>query len=344
MKWRVLLAAACLTAGLAAQPAPLPQWEDGQFKKLTDDGWIAGATLLGEEIPAENPETKPSAPADLGVAQPTEEETAGDNEVSPEIPEALWATYFNKRPDTYLFDPQNLLAGSEANDRLAFLRDHAADSAIDLYTYVFRGDQVVPGEVREEELAERFFNTGKPAVILMYYLGAPQRSRLYLSPSIADSIPVTERQRALESSVQQAFRRVDFSGQFEAFLVQMSIRTYWMERMLKGEEKPSARAVTPATARHGAKPADSRDRLQKIMTRVAPFRLPLAGAGALLLLVGIWRISAKFRNGLLLPEIEVEPRLGGSHAAGVGAVIRFASRTVSPSAQRDAVPDYLRRM
>jgi hypothetical protein len=43
------------------------------------------------------------------------------------------------------------------------------------------------------------------------------------------------------------------------------------------------------------------------------------------------------------PDFEVEPRLGGAHAAGVGAVISFASASVPPASQRDQVPDYLRR-
>jgi hypothetical protein len=43
------------------------------------------------------------------------------------------------------------------------------------------------------------------------------------------------------------------------------------------------------------------------------------------------------------PEFEVEPRLGGAHAAGVGAVISFASAAVTPASQRDQMPDYLRR-
>jgi hypothetical protein len=51
------------------------------------------------------------------------------------------------------------------------------------------------------------------------------------------------------------------------------------------------------------------------------------------------KIRARYR----FPEFDVEPRLGGAHAAGVGAVISFASAAVPPASQRDQVPDYLRR-
>jgi hypothetical protein len=64
--------------------------------------------------------------------------------------------------------------------------------------------------------------------------------------------------------------------------------------------------------------------------------------GAIVLVMGFnrWlRLSARYR----FPDFEVEPRLGGAHAAGVGAVISFASAAVPPASQRDQVPDYLRR-
>jgi hypothetical protein len=65
--------------------------------------------------------------------------------------------------------------------------------------------------------------------------------------------------------------------------------------------------------------------------------------GLLLSALGLnhWlRRRARYR----FPEFEVEPRLGGAHAAGVGAVISFASASLPPASQRDQTPDYLRRV
>lgn len=67
-----------------------------------------------------------------------------------------------------------------------------------------------------------------------------------------------------------------------------------------------------------------------------------AGFGGTLVLCSAlmwWRRRARFR----FPEFEVEPRLGGSHAAGIGAVISFGSAAIPPAMQREQLPDYMRR-
>jgi hypothetical protein len=204
------------------------------------------------------------------------------------------------------------------------------------------GDQEIPSEVREEEMIERFFSEGRPAVVVYYYLGAPQRSVVYLSPSITESVSAAEQHRALESSVMQAFEKIRPAEQIEKFLVQMSIRIYWMERMLAGDSTVGAAvpAVRTVAVSKDAAPSAKLIWLQELAREFA-FPAALAAGGVLAVFAfGFWRrISARYR----FPDFEVEPRLGGAHAAGVGAVISFASAAVPPASQRDQVPDYLRR-
>src|SRR5690606_30151052 len=80
----------------------------------------------------------------------------------------------------------------------------------------------------------------RPAAVVYYYLGAPQRSVMYLSPSLTDAVSVAEQRRALQSSVMQAFSSAEPAGQLEAFSVQMSIRLYWMERMMASQTEVAA--------------------------------------------------------------------------------------------------------
>lgn len=328
-----------LTAtALAYVEPPLPTWEGDERKLLEASGWVPGAILLtGDPVPDEAVET--SAPP-LEVEQPLPEEIADDLAQSSEVPEKFLPAYFAERPKTFLIDPQNLLSPTDFRDRLSFLNYHSSDSSIDLFVYLIGGEQEIPSEVREEEMIERFFSEGRPAAIVYYYLGAPQRSVVYLSPSITDSISAAEQHRALESSVMQAFERVKPAEQIEKFLVQMSIRIYWMERMLAGE--PTLSDALPVVISK-SKPADKPSKFLWIQELVEKSAVSVAAGVAGLLLIFGGKIWLRRRGRYRFPDFEVEPRLGAAHAAGVGAVISFASASVPPASQRDQVPDYLRR-
>lgn len=341
MRFLSVVATAVFAANAHALVEPmLPVWDIKERAELEAAGWVPGAILLTDSpVPDEPPQ---AAAEPLQIEQPKPEEIAGDLKPSTDIAEKFLPAYFAERPKTFLIDPQNLLSPADYRDRLSFLNYHAGDSSIDLFVYVMGGDQEIPSEVREEEMIERFFSEGRPAVVVYYYLGAPQRSVVYLSPSITESVSAAEQHRALESSVMQAFEKIRPAEQIEKFLVQMSIRIYWMERMLAGDSTVGAAvpAVRTVAVSKDAAPSAKLIWLQELAREFA-FPAALAAGGVLAVFAfGFWRrISARYR----FPDFEVEPRLGGAHAAGVGAVISFASAAVPPASQRDQVPDYLRR-
>ena len=328
-------------AGAPDGPA-LPIWNGNKERaEMEARGWTAGAILLTDDpVPGESP--RPTA-GPLEVESPLPEEIAEDLKPFSEVAEKFLPAYFAERPATFLVDPQALLTASEHQERLNFLDYHASDSSIDLVVYLFGGSQEIPSAVRHEEIAERLFSAGRPAVVVYYYFGAPQRSVVYLSPSLKGSVSSVEQHRALESSVMQALERTNPTEQFEKFLVQLSIRIYWMERVLASESTAAVPpTVMPATA--GEKRAAAKSaKLLWLQEQASRFAIPAAMVlVALLTASGLdhWlRQRARYR----FPEFEVEPRLGGNHAAGIGAVISFASAAVPPASQRDQVPDYLRR-
>ena len=328
---------------MAMDEPKLPAWTGNEKKELEAAGWVAGGLLLTNDPVPDDP--KPEVAVELKVEQPTAEEISQDSARSPEIPEKFLPAYFAERPKTFLVDPQGLLSPAVYRDRLSFLNYNASDSSIDLFVYVIGGDQEIPSEVREEEMIERFFSEGRPAVVVYYYLGAPHRSVVYLSPSITDAVSAAEQRRALASSVMQAFEKTNPSDQIEAFLVQMSIRIYQMERML-GVARVSGdplllpdKAVAAAAGKELAKSA----KLEWARGIAMKFAMPAGVALASLLAAFAVNFLLKRRARYHFPDFDVEPRLGGAHAAGVGAVISFASAAVPPASQRDQVPDYLRR-
>ncbi len=321
------------------EPA-LPIWDATERAELEASGWVAGSILLTNDL---IPDEAQDLAEPLKLELPNPEEIMDDLSQMNEVAEKFLPAYFAERPETFLVDPQRLLSASDYRDRLEFLNYHASDSSIDLFVYVLGGDQEIPSEVREEEMIERFFAEGRPAAIVYYYLGAPQRSVVYLSPSITDSISAPEQRRALDSSVMQAFEKTHASEQFTRFLVQMSIRIYWMERELAGESASADESPESALL-----PVVEEKMRREKFPWLREFAIRLVTPA--LILLGVFLAGFGLRHWIRLrsryrfPDFEVEPRLGGAHAAGVGAIISFASATVPPASQRDQVPDYLRRV
>lgn len=328
-------------AANAQVETPLPAWETGDRAKMAEEGWMAGWLLPEFESVPDESEVEP-LPA--GIENPTPDELAEAPESETEVAEKFLDEYFESKPAGQLVDPQELLSTEERKDLEAFLALHSSDSTIDLFVYVFGEHQMIPGDVRDEEMVERLFSAGKPAAVIYFYVGAPQRSAMHLSPSLTDSVSAAEQRRALESSVMRAFGKEIPSDQLEAFLQQMSIRIYWMGRMANGtaagtmESIPEGEDVLLSSEKEPVveEKLELPPWMKEFGVRVA------AGLVSLLSLVGLvmwWRARARYR----FPEFEVEPRLGGSHAAGIGAVISFGSPAVPPALQRKQVPDYLRR-
>jgi len=348
MKRWLLTGLTIVFAGIALAniEPPLPTWDGDERTRLEAEGWVAGGLLLAVDPPVTENSPPAIAAPELDVEQPTAEEVAETSLPGSVIPEKFLPLYFGERPQEFLVDPQGLLSEADYRNRLEFLKNHAADSSIDLFVYVFGGEQDIPSDVRAEEMIERFFSSGRPAAMVYYYLGAPQRSVMYLSPSLTEGVPTAEQRRALQSSVMMAFEKLDLVGQLEAFSVQMSIRIYWMERMLGGEviaeDLPEMSHATPVAEAAPMKKTRGQW-LEEILRFLDPLLLPV-GLTCLSVVIAFsasWWLNRRKRYRF--PEFEVEPRLGGNHGAGIGAVISFASATLPPASQRDQVPDYLRR-
>lgn len=256
------------------------------------------------------------------------------------IPERFLEAYFGSRPSRFLVDPQGLLGAKDTRDRENFLAYHAGDSAVDLFVFLFEGHQTIPSEARHKEWVERHFAEGKPAVVVFYHLGAPEKSDIAVSPRLAEAVSVVEQRRALVSAVEEAAEKADALAQFEAFCVQLSIRIYWMERAagLVADEPvvPVLRSAKTTSAETKESPV-----LAGARRWAERYGVPCGIFGSALVIAAGALFLARRQRRFQFPMFEVSPRLGGDHAAGIGAVISFGSTAESPSSQRNDVPDSL---
>jgi len=267
---------------------------------------------------------------------PGQAQESGEGSLVP-VPERFESAYFKERPKQFLVDPQQLIHPSDAKEHLEFLNYHSSDAAIDLYVYVFAGQQQIGDAIQIESVVGRIFAAGKPAVVVHYFMGQPERSALYFCPALAEVVSLSEQGRALETAVEQAAHDGSPAKQLEKFMVQMSIRIYWMERMLQvgatTESEPQALEVAPLHAKTGE--AEALSRKDQMIALVKPYCVPAASALGVLVLAWLVRLRIKQRAQYRFPDLGVEERLGGEHAAGIGAVISFASAASPPAEQRD---------
>jgi hypothetical protein len=324
MKYLVLVI--CMLGFHGAMAVPL--WDGTDRKKMIAEGWLAGQDLLDFT-------TIPEYEIMVHV-EPTAEEAALDLVAVEYVPEAHIDAYFAGKPDKFLVDPQGLMPRKEWDNLGRFLQLHAEDSEIDLHVYVFGEYQSIPTDVRVQEVPERLFSGVKPAILVFYHLGAPARALVYLSPNMTDVVSIAEQRRAAESALVKATQEMGMYEQMEEFLVQISVRAYWMERMLAGtasetmDKKPASEVKVAEIKGAGKKGW----RLPLCLRDVKAYGI--AGVAGLLILVFgfVWLRS---RRRYTFPEVPVEARLGGEHAAGVGAIMSFTTSKHSLSEQRDQI-------
>ena len=253
------------------------------------------------------------------------------------VPERFESAYFKEKPKQFLVDPQQLIHPADAKEHLEFLKYHSSDSAIDLYIYVFAGQQTIDGVAQAENAIGRIFAAGKPAVVVYYFMGQPERAALYFCPALAEVVSLSEQSRALETAVERANHDGSPAKQLEKFMIQMSIRIYWMERMLQtgavADSEPQVLEVAPLHAK--AAEVGELSKKDQILAMVKPYGMAAAGVLGVLILGWLVRIRIKQRAQYRFKDLGVEKRLGGKHAAGVGAVISFASAALPPGSQKD---------
>lgn len=310
---------------------PLPRWSDADAARL-----LQGENLISDALFRPISEEELAAPVMDGLSLPEYMADLLDPGDPTEIAAEDLVKYFDQKPKSFLTDPQKLLSRQEYRDRLSFLKYHASDSKVGFYVYVFDTQQIIPPNIRAEEIFQRCFADAGPTVLLFYFMGAPERSMIHLSPELMTAVGRAETARARQSAVNQASVKSQAVDQLDGFCVQMSIRIYWMEKALE------AGVIAPAEPELQAQAPPVHEKYAEILQRwwsewKVPFCITIAvlGVGGLF---GHWRRS---RRKYRLPAFPVAERLGGKHAAGVGAVISFAHANRPAAAQREQLPEDL---
>ncbi len=314
----------------------LPQWSQGERKKLENGDLVPGASLL-----VESEEARPLLdPSDAGAGELTQQPRFELPSSPQEIPAKYLAKYFQSSSTSYLVDPQRLLTMQETQDREGFLNFHAKASDIDIRLYLFDTQQVIPASHSLERLVAERYTESPLTCVVFSFMGDPSRTMLAFGGKGAEQVTLLEQRRILDHARIKSLKPSDGSAQIEAFVVQLSIHLYWLEKSFKGAELKAVSALTSQL------PSSNSGRtLSAVGFYVSHkplllyFLVGVSGAFiAAAALVWMWVLWRKNRT-YQFPVVELPRRLGADYGAGVGAVLGFKDSVGSPSNQRDQVPD-----
>lgn len=301
---------------------------------------------LAAETGAEEPEAPAADEREAGEESDDDGWTAGGD-----VPGEFLERYFARRPSSYLVDPQDLLTEPERKEREDFLRYHSGDSQIDLFVLLFDRGQRLPGDIRVEELGERFFGDEKPSLLVLYFLGEPGQAVLEFSPDLRDRVNSHQGRRLLENAARRAAEVSSPVSQLDKFCVQVSIQLFMIEQSIglgdrELAENPARGDVSDDIGGSGREVPDDERSPGAEFAKAADeawnsWGLPAAVFAGALVSGWLARLIIGRRRRYRFPEFEVSPRLGCDHAAGVGAHISFGTATRSPSEQKSAPADSL---
>ncbi len=318
---------------------PLPAWSTEEKAKAERNELEPNFSLLDEFNLADDAQIYIPDEAEAALQDAAAAEVVISRDLSPE----LIAKYFDTRPDAFMKDPQGFLTQQEFLDRVAFLDYHAADSKIPIYLLVFDGEQIVPEGKDAETVLSQHFSAEENAVLIYYFLNEPTRSQIAVSKNLKTFVTETERIKIAQSCMDEAIARTDTISQLERFSVELSIRLFWLEKRMNGTSENEESSKTPVVAQNPVVSAAPVSLMKKseqmtLMLESPELRNSLI---ALLTLLTAGVVAYTVRRKKLqaatfeLPEIEVKPRLGAAHAAGIGAVISFSNHAIPPSQQKE---------
>jgi len=328
----------------------LPSWSNEDRARLSRGELIVGADILVEDPPKIPPKAQ-IVEEDVLLIEPPEPEPVFDPEL---IADEFLPVYFLSYPEDYLVDPQRLLSMQEALDRKVFLEYHADDSELDMRMYLFDENQKIPDPYTIEWLCRERYADGPLTAVVFCYLGDPRRSQLAFGGEGAAEVSPRQVRRMLESTKIKAMEKSDPAAQLEAFIVQLSIRLYWLEK-----ERGESRAVAAANEDDAANGLSLYFEAHSggdsmILRGDEPIAMIKAYSGYMVAgLLGLLSLSGGIWLGWSLwsrtriyhfPVFDPPERLGAKYAAGVGAVLAFHSELGSPSNQRSQSSNYLTRI
>ena len=207
----------------------LPNWNEHELRDLESGNYVPGSSLIGKLAR----EILESDKVEVIVVPSETEALTEEVKVDPRlIPEDALPGYLGDRPTVYLMDPQKLLTSQETTDLKTLLGFHVQQVSIPIYLYLFDTEQELPEGLDLAGLVEQKFDPEKPAAVVFYFRGAPDRADLCFTQRIEDLASEAEMGRVKLPARTEAGEMSDATSQLDVFATQLSDRLAVLEKTI----------------------------------------------------------------------------------------------------------------
>lgn len=242
--------------------------------------------------------------------------------------------------DDPLIDPSTELAETQSEDLRRFLGFHAEESGIPIVVLLLAKDEKLPPTASLDLIAQGSLSARR-AALLAYPMGEPWRARLFLPRAAHEAVSTAYLTRLVEACLNQASQSSTPEDQLHEYVVQLSIRLFWLQKELAKSRTSSVAFADTAQTPPLAEVGPGLDQLPPVPETAAPsaslphiLRLPAASFIIIAILLGfllavtfrrLYRVAKttaaqrRHRQSWTLPDPETTPRLEGAFCGGAGA-------------------------
>ena len=243
------------------------------------------------------------------------------------LPPEVFEAAVNASADQRLIDPLGLISEMPKASLERFLEFHARDARIKTIVLLMDRQHKLPDSVDWERLSAEKASSGDFCLVV-YPFGEPWRARVFLSRNVHESASTRYLADMAADCVSDSLQVSEPQDQLHRFVVRLSTRLFWLEKIMPARDSSHE-------SQHGLKevaesPSEPMADWMSLFAAIGSGWLLPSGIGvsalvALSLLIRRRRNVAGIDRSrvYILPEPNVEPRLGGAFSGGAGASASF---------------------
>ena len=235
--------------------------------------------------------------------------------------------FLRQRPLDFLVDPLALLTEQRSNDVSRFLEYHSEEAPFDICLMVLRENERIPAGTSLSDLHKKWFGDERVALVV-YPFGQPRKAQFEFGPAVREKVSSTVLGRIEQSCVAEAAVGADPSDQVEKLSIELSIRLYWLGRILdRPQSMTEAEAEAAANQQRLADSSGQTRAAGLLATRARQWWWLFCGA-LLSVMAGavlrwMFRRNSLAGEPMFFPDRELAARLGGPCAGGSCATVTF---------------------